>query len=115
MPPKEPQEAQLIDSANGFWRISKFSPFQFSDAPRRPKRLYGPLQDSPRSLEHGPRGPQDGARGAHDGPRGPYGAPLKAPEGVSACVRHTQCSASLPQRELHRRSQWRSPHASPTP
>eukprot|EP00959_Pyramimonas_sp_CCMP1952_P441582 9244897-Pyramimonas_sp.AAC.1 len=34
---------------------------------------------------------------------------------ATACVRHTQYSASRPHRELHVRPQWGGPHASATP
>eukprot|EP00959_Pyramimonas_sp_CCMP1952_P254201 5310405-Pyramimonas_sp.AAC.1 len=46
-----------------------------------------------------------------------FAAPEDAPPIVSvaqfACVSPTQYSVSWPQRELHRRPQWRSSHASP--
>eukprot|EP00959_Pyramimonas_sp_CCMP1952_P172973 3614758-Pyramimonas_sp.AAC.1 len=45
----------------------------------------------------------------------PYGSPPKVPMALPACVRHAQCSASWPRRELHRRSQWDGPRAPATP
>eukprot|EP00959_Pyramimonas_sp_CCMP1952_P371083 7771226-Pyramimonas_sp.AAC.1 len=45
----------------------------------------------------------------------PEGAPPKVPVAKSACGSPTQYTALWPQRELHRRSQWRSPHAVPPP
>eukprot|EP00959_Pyramimonas_sp_CCMP1952_P010134 211827-Pyramimonas_sp.AAC.1 len=45
----------------------------------------------------------------------PEGAPPEVLVAHFAFVSRTQCSISWPQRELHRRSHWRSSHASPTP
>eukprot|EP00959_Pyramimonas_sp_CCMP1952_P306174 6407620-Pyramimonas_sp.AAC.1 len=45
----------------------------------------------------------------------PHGAPPKGPMDALACSSPTQCSASWPQRELHRRPQWGCSHASTPP
>eukprot|EP00959_Pyramimonas_sp_CCMP1952_P145278 3041839-Pyramimonas_sp.AAC.1 len=45
----------------------------------------------------------------------PEGAPPTVPMEQFACVSSVQYSVAWPQRELHRRSQWRSSHASPPP
>eukprot|EP00959_Pyramimonas_sp_CCMP1952_P209600 4385340-Pyramimonas_sp.AAC.1 len=45
----------------------------------------------------------------------PEGAPTKGPSGAVHMRPPTQFSVSWPNRELHRRSQWRSPHAVPAP
>eukprot|EP00959_Pyramimonas_sp_CCMP1952_P363615 7614197-Pyramimonas_sp.AAC.1 len=45
----------------------------------------------------------------------PHRSSTEGPVAQSACVSLTQYNVSWPRMEPHRRSPWRSPHASPSP